>query len=539
MKDPAAVDFLEKSMIVLTSSTSPVSISTAPLPAAASGKQAPTATVSSSMSTGPFALNTADLGSAALQLLSMASKTEPNKNSQRSAKRSSSGQGLPSGAPAIAVNGSGSSSKTKSEKSSQQQRETSSIFGSATLKAQPFLPVTTSNGKSPNSSTKESNRFPMITSIGEDFLDSANYLLSSDTGPKFDYDEIFGSTTTKTQPTRDVDAIFESLLGRQLGQSEMNYSPPMDDLASSSPILNLASVSTNQPKSNGGTAASGGGVGTRCQLCGKHFRKAANLAVHMSIKHNQAPTALPVMTADSPPPPSSRAGPSADIAAMLNLKFPVLINQSISQQPKTSSISASSFSAASSSTNGKPADTSSKLAQRQNGSATPSTAGGSKMTLPATSANNRPAINPESIMQASSVLAATPQLDTLNGLMTKSGVSKDLKEIRNVLQELKRGLPDVAKLDELLSALDARVDRLERQLETSVNTLYILVQMQTDMNSAFCQFKNDVVQRLKSLKAQHADDDEDEEEEVEEIEEDEERGAAVCNGELEAEDGGM
>lgn len=127
----------------------------------------------------------------------------------------------------------------------------------------------------------------------------------------------------------------------------------------------------------------------------------------------------------------------------------------------------------------------------------------------------------ESSDHSSSLLTAAPQLDALNGIMTKSGVSKNWKEIRNVLQELKRELRHVAKLDESLSALDACADRLEGQLETAVNTLHILDRMQADMNSAFCQFKNDIVQRLKkSLKSQNAED----VEESGDMEEKEERG---------------
>jgi len=98
------------------------------------------------------------------------------------------------------------------------------------------------------------------------------------------------------------------------------------------------------------------------------------------------------------------------------------------------------------------------------------------------------------------ISASTPKESCTMGNGTNgSGLTKDLKEIKAVLEELKHGLPDASKVETLLLAVDSRVKLLEKQVELSLTTLYSLVQMQSEMNSAFVQFKSDILEQLKSL----------------------------------------
>jgi hypothetical protein len=54
---------------------------------------------------------------------------------------------------------------------------------------------------------------------------------------------------------------------------------------------------------------------------------------------------------------------------------------------------------------------------------------------------------------------------------------------------------------QLLSGLDTRVGRLEKQLEMALNSIYTLVQLQTGINSAVTRFREDICEQLKSLRA--------------------------------------
>ena len=53
----------------------------------------------------------------------------------------------------------------------------------------------------------------------------------------------------------------------------------------------------------------------------------------------------------------------------------------------------------------------------------------------------------------------------------------------------------------MLTNLDGRVGRLEKQLEMALNSIYTLVQLQTGINSQVTRFRDDACDQLKNVLA--------------------------------------
>ncbi|EPB69826.1 hypothetical protein ANCCEY_11086 [Ancylostoma ceylanicum] len=53
----------------------------------------------------------------------------------------------------------------------------------------------------------------------------------------------------------------------------------------------------------------------------------------------------------------------------------------------------------------------------------------------------------------------------------------------------------------MLSGMDTRIGRLEKQLEVALNSIYTLVQLTTGMNNNVTRFREDAVDQLKGIRA--------------------------------------
>uniref|UniRef100_A0A0R3S5N3 C2H2-type domain-containing protein n=1 Tax=Elaeophora elaphi TaxID=1147741 RepID=A0A0R3S5N3_9BILA len=76
-------------------------------------------------------------------------------------------------------------------------------------------------------------------------------------------------------------------------------------------------------------------------------------------------------------------------------------------------------------------------------------------------------------------------------------VHQEIKEIKSMIGEL-RSAQSTARL---LTGLDTRVGRLEKQLEMALNSIYTLVQLQTGINSSVTRFREEACEQLKTVKA--------------------------------------
>lgn len=231
-------------------------------------------------------------------------------------------------------------------------------------------------------------------------------------------------------------------------------------------LLNSSSIAespNNRLKPDSSLNHASGGqsstLNTRCAHCGKHFRKAANLALHLATKHASSPSSTPVSVTANLPLSSDMILPNP-LMKGLEL-FP-------SSPPPLKLGNRSAL------VNGASASLGSLL-----------------MSDPTLTA---------ALTAKCGISSSTPKESCTMGNGTNgSGLTKDLKEIKAVLEELKHGLPDASKVETLLLAVDSRVKLLEKQVDLSLTTLYSLVQMQSEMNTAFVQFKSDILEQLKSL----------------------------------------
>lgn len=80
-------------------------------------------------------------------------------------------------------------------------------------------------------------------------------------------------------------------------------------------------------------------------------------------------------------------------------------------------------------------------------------------------------------------------------------IGQDLKELKQMIRELRSaGEVKQPRIEQLLTGLDARVGRLEKQLEMALNSIYTLVQLQTGMNSAVTRFRDDTLDHLTNVR---------------------------------------
>ncbi|KAK0404415.1 hypothetical protein QR680_017444 [Steinernema hermaphroditum] len=77
-------------------------------------------------------------------------------------------------------------------------------------------------------------------------------------------------------------------------------------------------------------------------------------------------------------------------------------------------------------------------------------------------------------------------------------VQLELRQIKCMIGELRHSSNN-ARIEQLLTGLDARVGRLEKQLEMALNSIYTLVQLQTGTSTALNRFKDDAFDQLRSI----------------------------------------
>ncbi|CDW53659.1 zinc finger protein [Trichuris trichiura] len=194
---------------------------------------------------------------------------------------------------------------------------------------------------------------------------------------------------------------------------------------------------------------------TRCQICQKHFRKAANLALHLTVKHRFPPPKEPLTE------PMSVASTCSSGVAKLN---DLLLFAGSGEH--------------------EPLDLKRRLF-RDTPVSSSSTIALEKLSGIAAAA-------------AAAAAASTPIFGSAPEA-PGSSLSMDMKEVKASLMQLKQTANESAKLEGLIKGLEARFAHMERQVETTSNTLFAVFHMQTEMHNAFCNFKGDMVEQLKTL----------------------------------------
>ncbi|KAK6761181.1 hypothetical protein RB195_022299 [Necator americanus] len=83
----------------------------------------------------------------------------------------------------------------------------------------------------------------------------------------------------------------------------------------------------------------------------------------------------------------------------------------------------------------------------------------------------------------------------------------ELRAMRSLVSDLKAQIVDMRQAqaapntEQMLSGMDTRIGRLEKQLEVALNSIYTLVQLTTGMNNNVTRFREDAVDQLKGIRA--------------------------------------
>ncbi|KAL6724156.1 hypothetical protein Aduo_019069 [Ancylostoma duodenale] len=83
----------------------------------------------------------------------------------------------------------------------------------------------------------------------------------------------------------------------------------------------------------------------------------------------------------------------------------------------------------------------------------------------------------------------------------------ELRAMRSLVSDLKTQIADMRQTqstpstEQMLSGMDTRIGRLEKQLEVALNSIYTLVQLTTGMNNNVTRFREDAVDQLKGIRA--------------------------------------
>ncbi|VDK53473.1 unnamed protein product [Anisakis simplex] len=91
-----------------------------------------------------------------------------------------------------------------------------------------------------------------------------------------------------------------------------------------------------------------------------------------------------------------------------------------------------------------------------------------------------------------------------NNDASSAPVQHELRQIKSMIGEL-RSAQSTTRVEQLLTGLDTRVGRLEKQLEMALNSIYTLVQLQTGINSSVTRFREEACEQLKTVKAMLSD----------------------------------
>ncbi|CAB3399334.1 unnamed protein product [Caenorhabditis bovis] len=79
-------------------------------------------------------------------------------------------------------------------------------------------------------------------------------------------------------------------------------------------------------------------------------------------------------------------------------------------------------------------------------------------------------------------------------------LQSELRAIANAICDLRASQLTTPKIEQLLCGIDARVSRLEKNMDMALNSIYTLVQLQTGMNSSVNRFKDDAASKLQDIK---------------------------------------
>ncbi|CAD5230953.1 unnamed protein product [Bursaphelenchus okinawaensis] len=94
--------------------------------------------------------------------------------------------------------------------------------------------------------------------------------------------------------------------------------------------------------------------------------------------------------------------------------------------------------------------------------------------------------------------AANPD-DTLDLQASSESLHADIRQLLSIVSELKASSSQCVKMEQIVHSIDGRVQRLEKQLEMALNSIYTLVQLQTGINTQVTRFRDDASDQLNNV----------------------------------------
>ncbi|XP_003380903.1 zinc finger protein [Trichinella spiralis] len=470
VKDPAAVDFLEKSMIILTSEQAALTT--------AAGQQQQQQQQSTQVATACQSNSAGGGVPAATTVMDECLKAEKYFAPIQEARRSSpmlfnsaslfsndlvndhdhhqghpvSGTGGPGGAAAAAATAAAAAAAIGV-----------GGIGAVIEAAKELLPTARNRriimpGTEPTAKKTPTPRQSLFGSAA--CLDAVGSTLAS-YGNAFPYSMLFeqrDSSSSSSSPSPATTTLEESLAN--MGVAIANRQRMMATPAAVPKTFPVSAVNS-----------------TRCQICQKHFRKSANLALHLMVKHHFPPPKETMLETVSPPSSSSGTGVVKLNDLLLFAASDHHRDQEVNKRQSPLSVAACGAQR-----------TESPRLFKDAYSNTPSS----------TTASGHPSSSSAATL-ASEKLRETVAAATAAAGGSASALSGDLKEVKTALAQIKQATGDSAKVGALFKNLETRIAHLERQMETSANTLFAVFHMQSEMHNAFNAFKWDMVEQLKNL----------------------------------------
>ncbi|KAI1723054.1 zinc finger protein mnm-2 [Ditylenchus destructor] len=86
------------------------------------------------------------------------------------------------------------------------------------------------------------------------------------------------------------------------------------------------------------------------------------------------------------------------------------------------------------------------------------------------------------------------------GNHSTADMTQELRSIKQIISEFKHTGPTVnTKIEQTLNSLDNRVGRMEKQLEMALNSIYTLVQLQTGINQQMSRLRDETADKLRTI----------------------------------------
>ncbi|KAI6240781.1 BMA-SYD-9, isoform h [Aphelenchoides fujianensis] len=103
------------------------------------------------------------------------------------------------------------------------------------------------------------------------------------------------------------------------------------------------------------------------------------------------------------------------------------------------------------------------------------------------------------IAPSSQQLALDGSPSSTSAANAEGGVQADVRQLLQLVLEMKGSVDQVRKVEQLCTSIDGRMTQLEKRMEMTLNSIYTLVQLQTQTSTQVQRLRDDTAEQLKAL----------------------------------------